>query len=97
VERAAHSALREEAGKLRGRLVELAGVEEKLGVLTQQHEAAEAKMEQLEQEKLVSVKAFLYTSRAILQGLVGYGRVCRQFPAKQKFAVAFLGLAGWWC
>jgi DNA repair exonuclease SbcCD ATPase subunit len=53
-EQAAHTALREEAGKLRGRLLELGGVEEKLATLQQQHTAAEAKLEVLEQEKLVS-------------------------------------------
>lgn len=52
-EKAAHAALRQEAGQLRGRLAELGGVEEKLASLQQQHTAAEAKLEQLEQEKLV--------------------------------------------
>ncbi|WIA16688.1 hypothetical protein OEZ85_013346 [Tetradesmus obliquus] len=53
-EKAAHAALRQEAGQLRGRLAELGGVEEKLASLQQQHTAAEAKLEQLEQEKLMA-------------------------------------------
>jgi hypothetical protein len=53
-EQAAHTALREEAGKLRERLLELGDVEGKLTTLQQQHTAAEAKLEALEQEKLVS-------------------------------------------
>jgi copper oxidase (laccase) domain-containing protein len=65
-ERAAHSALREEAGKLRGRLAELGGVEEKLVSLQQQHSAAAAKLEQLEQEKLVGAAAVLLWHLACL-------------------------------
>jgi hypothetical protein len=56
-EQAAHTVLREKAGKLRGRLLELGGVEEKLATLQQQHTAAEFKVEQLEQENLVSTAA----------------------------------------
>ncbi|KAF6254497.1 hypothetical protein COO60DRAFT_1642284 [Scenedesmus sp. NREL 46B-D3] len=53
-EQAAHAALRADAGALRRRLAELGGVEGQLAALQQQHQAAEAKLEQLEQEKLVS-------------------------------------------